>query len=111
MAQERALTTTHPDGEHPLEAVLALVEGEDAGLPGGLTDAARAAEAARIANLPCTAVEVIEAVEFIEVEPPPAEVPPVETPPVEPPGPADIPPPPEVPSTEPTTPATDEEVH
>lgn len=45
-------TTNLTDGPHPLDAELPGIEGEDAGIPGGLTDAMREAEEIRIANMP-----------------------------------------------------------
>lgn len=44
--------TNKGDGEHILDATLPAVEGEDAGIPGGVTDDARAAEERRIADAP-----------------------------------------------------------
>jgi hypothetical protein len=45
-------TTNRGEGEHVLDAPVSPVEGEDAGIPGGLTDEMREAEAKRLANLP-----------------------------------------------------------
>lgn len=54
----RYLTTTDPDGKHPLECELGSVQGVDAGIPGGMTDAMSEAEAVRAAEAPLCDVEL-----------------------------------------------------